>query len=153
MLAALIATRIQPTPPALQYGNQFVAATTTFTCITLAKRAAFLSANSVYSYQLLFSTQGHPSIVEQLNVYYKRIVNAYSSNANGYTVYGSLTNSSYLSDQIKSVIAVATTLDAIIQSLPVSPANLVKLADLQNRMGIALRLLQSLTIPITLNLS
>lgn len=153
MLAALIATRALPVPPVIQYGNQFVAATTTFTCITLAKRAAFLSANSVYSYQILFSTQGHPSIIESLNVYYKRIVNAYSSNANGYVAYGSLVNPSYLSDQIKSVIAVATTLNTVIQSLPVSADNLVKLADIQNRMEIALRLLQSLAIPITLNLS
>ena len=136
---------------AVMYGNQYVAATTTFTLITLTKRAAFLSTNPTYSYQLLFSRQGSPSIKEQLDIYYKRLVNAYSSNANGYTAYGALNNPLYLSNQIVGVIGVAVQLNTIIQSLPVASANATKLVDLQTKMKIALNLLLSLAIPITLN--
>lgn len=131
------------------YGNQFVAATTTFTCITLAKRAAFLSTNPIYSYQLLFSTQANPSIVSQLEQAYYRIVNYLSSNAN----ITQMPSDVYLSNQIIAAIEATTILNTIIQSLPVAPENALKLADIQNRTGIALRLLLSLAIPITLNYS
>jgi hypothetical protein len=152
VLAALIATRVIPSSPVV-YGNQFVAATTTFTLITLTKQAAFLSTNPLTSYQLLFSRQGNPSIKEQLDLYYYRLVNAYSSNSNGYTEFGALNNPLYLSNQIAGVIAVAIQLNTIIQSLSVSSSNITKLLNLQRTMGIALRLLQSLAIPITLNYS
>ena len=131
------------------YGNQFVAATTTFTCITLAKQAAQISTNPSYSYQLLFSTQAQPSLVSQLEQAYYRIVNAYSSNANIIQMPSDL----YLSNQIIAAIEAATILNTIIQALPVAAANTTRLVDIQSRMGIALRLLLSLAIPITLDLT
>jgi hypothetical protein len=152
MLAALIATRHvvpPPPPPAIIYGNQFVAATTTFTCIGLAKRAAALSTNPTFSYQLLFSTQAQPSIVDQLNLYYYRIINYLSSNAN----ITMLPSNLYLSNQIAGVIATAIPLNTIIQSLPVAAANAQALLVIQQKMTIALALLRSLAIPITLNYS
>lgn len=152
MLAALIATRQiipPPPPPAIIYGNQFVAATTTFACIGFAKQAAALSTNPTFSYQLLFSTQAQPSIVDQLNLYYYRIVNYLSSNANITMMPSNL----YLSNQIAGVIATAIPLNAIIQALPVANANANALLVLQQKMAVALRLLQSLAIPITLNYS
>jgi len=137
MLAALIATRI---PPVINYGNQFVAATTTFLCIFLAKQAAALSTNPIFSYSLLFSTQGNESIVDSLDRLYYNIVGPLGT-----------TSPTFLSVNIAAVIVVATRLNAIIQSLPVALVNVVKLASIQRQMGIALRLLQSLAIPITLN--
>jgi len=141
MLAALIATR-----PALQpsviYGNQFVAASTTFLCSFLAKQAAALSTNPVFSYQLLFSTQGNESVVDNLDRLYYNIVGPLGS-----------TNPLFLSLNIAAVIVVVVRLNEIIQSLPIAPGNASALADLQRRIGIALRLLRSLAIPITLNLT
>jgi Putative Ig domain len=131
------------------YGNQFVAATTTFTCITLAKQAAAISANPSFSYQLLFSTQANPSLVSQLEQAYYRIVNYLSSNANIIQMPSNV----YLSNQIIAVIEAATVLNGIIQALPVATVNTRRLVDIQTRMGIALRLLLSLAIPITLNLT
>lgn len=122
------------------YGNQFVAATTTFTCITLTKLAASLSTNPVYSYQLLFSTPGQESILSKLNRFYYNLVSASASN-----------DPAYLSNQIVQVIEVAFTLNGIIQALPVAAVNTVRLSAMQREMGIALRLLLSLAIPITLN--
>ena len=59
----------------------------------------------------------------------------------------------YLSNQIIAAIEAATILNTIIQALPVAAANTTRLADIQSRMGIALRLLLSLAIPITLDLT
>src|SRR5579864_824463 len=157
MLAALLATR---TPPVIIYGDQFVAATTTFLCISLAKQAAFLSTNPVFSYQLLFSTQGHESIVDSLNRLYYNIVGPQGSASLGAHFTGLSGRiirmprpftQTYLSIQIAAVIIVAIQLNRIIQSLPVASVNAIKLVALQRQMGIALRLLQSLAIPITLN--
>lgn len=158
MLAALLGTRI---PPVILYGNQFVAATTTFLCASLAKSAAALSTNPVFSYQLLFSTQGHESIVDSLDRLYYNIVGPLGSTSQGSHFTGLRLSGptrpipsfaqTYLSIQIAAVIIVATQLNAIIQSLPVAPINVIKLGNLQQRMGIALRVLHSLAIPITLS--
>ena len=155
MLAALIATR----PSAAIYGDQFVAATTTFACIALAKRAAFLSTNPTYSYQILFSTQGRPSLVSLLDLYYARIIGSLSSTSWGAHFTGlragvppprtkPLVTSTYLSNQIAAAIVVVTRLNVILQSLPVAPGNEIKLADVQRRVILALHILHSLAIPI-----
>jgi hypothetical protein len=138
MLAALIATR--PLLPTINYGNQFVAATTLFLCSFLAKQAAALSTNPVFSYQLLFSTQGNESIVDSLDRLYYNIISPLGS-----------TSPTFLSVNIAAVVVIAIRLNGLIQFLPVAPVNAVKLAEIQRRMGIALRLLRSLAIPITLN--
>jgi hypothetical protein len=158
MLAALLATRIPPAPPppVFFYGNQFVAATTTFTCIFLTRRAAMISTNPVFSAPLLSSMTGSESILSQLDRYYSRIVNSLSSDADminsaPYQVVNS--SDLYLSDQISGVVAAAFNLNAIIQGLSVAPVDIPTLIDLQRRMTIALKLLQSLAIPITLNYS
>jgi hypothetical protein len=146
------------------YGDQFVAATTTFLCLSLAKRAAALSTNPVFSYQLLFSTQGHPSLVSLLDMYYSRIINLLSSTSWGAHFTGlhagsppPMTSppvtSTYLSNQIIAVLVVATQLNVIIQSLPVASDNVIELSSIQQRMAVALRLLHSLAIPIYLNFS
>jgi hypothetical protein len=131
------------------YGNQLVAATTTFTCITLAKQAAALSTNPAASYQISFSTQANPSLISQLEQAYYRIINYLSSNANMIQMPSNV----YLSNQIIAVIEAATVLNGIIQFLPVAPGNTAQLVNIQTRMGIALRLLLSLAIPITLDLT
>ena len=58
MLAALIATRriVPPPPVVIFYTNQFVAATTTFACIFLAKRSGFLTTSIADRYAILFSS-------------------------------------------------------------------------------------------------
>lgn len=158
MLAALLATRAVPVPPVIIYGNQFVAATTTFLCASLAKSAAALSTNPVFSYQLLFSTQGHESIVDSLDRLYYNLVNPQSSNSLASVgdlglsrdVVSLPTVASYLSINIAAVIVVAVQLNTIIQSLPVAQVNVSKLEDIQRRMRIALNLLHSLAIPITI---
>src|SRR5258708_4501186 len=142
MLAALIATRsvIPPPPSIITYGNQLVAVTTTFLCITLTNRAAFLPTNPVQSYQLLFSTQGNESILSQLDRFYYNLISPLASYS-----------PAYLSTNIASVVATAKILNGIIQSLSVTSANSLQLIEIQTRMGIALRVLNSLAIPITLN--
>jgi hypothetical protein len=147
MLAAIIATRVIPIPPAIFYGNQFVAATTTFECIALTKRAAFLSTNQALSYRLLLSTQGNESIIDQLNRLYYNIVNYLSSNANIIHMPSNL----YLSNQIAAVIVAVTQLNTIVQTMSVALANAIDLADIQRRTSLSLQILHSLSVPITLN--
>lgn len=135
------------------YGNQFVAATTTFTCIFLAKQAASLTTSPAIAQTLTFGTSGQNSIIGSLQQLHRQLVDQYSSDANGYTLDGALNNPSYLSDRIISVIVIALQLNSLIQSLPidlVNAANVAKLSVLQYQMGVALRVLQSLAIPITL---
>lgn len=52
-----------------------------------------------------------------------------------------------LSTAIVQVIALANTLNGLIQSLPVAPANIQSLGVLQQRMLLAIRILNSLAIP------
>jgi hypothetical protein len=122
------------------YGNQLVASTTTFACIALTKRAAFISTNPSYSYQLLFSTQGNEAVLSKLQRFYYDLVSANASNS-----------PAYLSNTIIQVIEAVFILNNIVQALPVALVNQTKLAEIQRETALAYRVLLTLSIPITLN--
>jgi hypothetical protein len=124
----------------VMYGNQFVAATTTFSCISLTKAAVSISTSPTFSYQLSYSAQGAESILSQLNRGYDSLI---SENATNDPV--------FLSNTIIQMIEVVTTLNGVVQSLPVAMTNLIALAEIQRRTALALRILRSLSIPITLD--
>lgn len=136
MLAALLATRPPVPPPVLTYQNQFVAATTTFACIALAKRAAALTTNPAVMQRLLFSFSAHVAIVDQLELVYSRLINAPADD-----------EPTYLSDQIVQSIAILVVLNSIIQTLTVTSQNKIALIDLQTRMALTLRIMNSLAVP------
>jgi hypothetical protein len=142
MLAALIATRTPPTPPPITYGDQFVASTTTFTCMFLAKQAAALTTNPAVAAQLAFSRQGLTGVIDQLTNLYVQVSGPTAG-----------TDPAYLSNTIIAIIAVATTLQGIINSLPVAANNQQTLLAMQSRMSVAIRALYSLAIPINLDFS
>jgi hypothetical protein len=146
MLAALIATRnvIPPPPPVFFYTNQFVAATTTFQCITITRRAAFISTNLPVSYSLLLSLSGKPAILDQLNLTYYRIINYLSSNANMIDMPSDL----YLSNQIAATIVTVTALQSILAVMQVASANAGRLAALQAECATALAVLKSLGVRV-----
>lgn len=142
MLAALIATRrlVQK----FFYTNQFIAATNTFTCITVCRRAAYITTSLPTRYQLSLSLQGSESVLDQLNRFYYRIVNYLSSDANIASTPANL----YLSNQIAGAIATATTLTSILSTLPVASQNAAFLARLQKELALALANLQALRTPV-----
>lgn len=138
MLAAVIATRtgiIPPPPPIIAiYGNQFVAATTTFSCISFTRQASVLTTSSFVRASLDWS--GPFSILGQLQQLYSVLIGPAAED-----------DPIVLSATIVQVITLANTLNALIQSLPVAPANVVALGVLQQRMLLAIRILNSLAVP------
>jgi len=148
MLAALIATRqnspVPPPVPVFFYSNQLVAAVNTFTCITVARRAAAITTSLPIQHQLSLSIQGAPSILDLLNLRYYRIVNYLSSDANMISAVSNL----YLSDQIAAVILSATALQNILTTLPVMSTDFVQLVGLQQQLAISLAILKSLGIRV-----
>ena len=145
MLAALIATRpIGPPVPVLFYTDQLIAATNTFVCITVCRRAGALTTSLPIRTTLTLSTQGHESILDQLNRFYYRIVNYLSSNANMIDMPSDL----YLSNQIAGAIASATALTGILATLPVQPQSVLARTKLQGQLALALANLVALGKPI-----
>jgi hypothetical protein len=141
VLAALIATRLQaPPPPVARYTNQLVAAVTTFSCITVARRAAFLTTSLPTRYLLDLSVPGQPSILDRLTMNYGRIINYLSSDANMIPLPIDL----YLSDQIAAVVATVVLFTGILASLPVAPQNVMALTRLQQQLARDLAVLYSL---------
>ncbi len=142
MLAALIATRqpAPPKPPVFFYTNQLVAATNTFVCITVCRRAAFVTTSLPVRYVLSLSLPGAESILDHLNRLYYQLVNDSSSNANII----SMPVNPYLSNRIAEVISVAGTLTGILAVLPVAPATAAFLRRLQIELASALANLQAL---------
>ena len=141
MLAALIATRpFTPVPPVIFYTGQFIAATNTFTCITVCRRAAHITTSLPIRYQLSLSLPGAESILDQLNRFYYRIINYLSSDANAIAMPTDL----YLSTQIAGVIVTAATLTDILSILPVAPQNVQFLGRLRAELALALANLQAL---------
>lgn len=138
MLAALIATRQKPTPPppqVIRYGNQLVAAVTTFTCISVVRNAGFIAINFPIQYQLNLSLPGHESFLDQLNRAYFRLIGQLSTN-----------NPDYLSANIAQVIAIVAAVTPVLQTLPVAVDDLPLLGRLQKQLAIALAVLNSLAI-------
>jgi hypothetical protein len=144
MLAALIATRAPapPPPPVLFYTNQLVAATTTFTCITICRRAAYITTSLPIKYTLSLSLPGQPAILDLLNLYYYRIINYQSSNANMIDMPVDL----YLSNQIAAVIATVRILQGILATLPIVASSAGFLTQLQQQLATALAVLNSLAV-------
>lgn len=138
MLAAVIATRTgvipPPPPPILFYRNQLVAVTTTFSCMTITRQAAALTISSAAQYTLVWS--GVFSILGQLQQTHELLISPAADD-----------NPAFLSATIVQAIAIANTLNAVVQSLPVAPASLGTLTALQQRMLLAIRVLNSLAIP------
>ena len=146
MLAALIATRqaVSPIPTVFVYSNQFVAATNTFVCLTVCRRAAHITTSLPIRTTLSLSLPGHESVFDQLNRFYYRIVNYLSSDANMIPLSADL----YLSNQIAGAIASATTLTGILATLPILPQNAMFLVRLRASLALALANLQALGKPI-----
>lgn len=144
MLAALIATRQVPTPPLFFYSNQFVAATTTFLCITLTRQAALLTTDPAVVQLLLLSQTGHEAILDQLNRFYYRMVNYLSSDANIIDMPSDL----YLSNQIAGAVATVTVLQSLVATMAVAPVNVIQLGNLQSKVSAALAVLKSLGVPL-----
>ena len=145
MLAALIATRpVGPPAPVLFYTDQFIAATNTFVCLTVCRRAAFITTNLQIRETLSLSQQGHESILDQLDRFYYRIVNYLSSNANMIDMPSDL----YLSNQIAGAIATARVLTGILSTLPVAPQSVAFLVRLRNELALALANLVALGKPV-----
>lgn len=139
MLVSLIAASNvgpAPPPPIIFYGNQLVAATTTFSCIAIVNQAAALTTSLSVRYDLNLSWPGHESVFDQLNRGYHRLISPLAE-----------ASPIFLSTSIGQVIAVVTTLNGILQTLPVSAANLAILGTLQQRLVLILRVLNSLAIP------
>ena len=143
MLAALIATRPVGPVQRFLYTNQFIAATNTFVCITICRRAAYICTSLPIRTTLALSLPGQQSILDQLNQYYYRIINALASDANMIPLPTDL----YLSDQIAAAIVSATTLTGILATLPVAAANRPFLVRLQNELALALANLKALGQP------
>jgi hypothetical protein len=138
MLAALIATRnVPPPPPVLFYTNQLAAATTTFTCITITRRAAFITTSLPARYVLALSVPGRESFLDQLNRAYYRLISQIASD-----------NPTFLSNNILEVIGIVQFLTPVLAALPVAGANAVFLRKLQQQLAIALAFLQSLGAPV-----
>jgi hypothetical protein len=144
MLAALIATRQATLAPKFFYTNQFIAATNTFVCITVCRRAAHICTSRPIQEQLAISTPGQESILDQLNRFYYRVINFLSSDANMIPLPLDL----YLSDQIAGVIATATVLTGILSTLPVAPQNVLFRTRLQIELASALANLRALGVPV-----
>lgn len=138
MLAAIIATRnVPPPPPILFYSNQLAAATTTFTCITIVRRAAFITTSLPARYVLSLSVPGRESFLDQLTRAYFRII---SQTATDSPV--------FLSNNILEVIGIVQLLTPVLAALPVAGANAAFLRKLQQQLAIALAFLQSLGTPV-----
>src|SRR5258708_6146491 len=125
MLAELIATRIVPIPIRKKYGDQFVAATTTFTCIALTRNAAAITTSPTIQQSLILSTPGHDAILDQLNLTYYQIINQYSTDL-----------PDYLSQRISNVIDIVIVLKAILHTLPEATSSKPFLINLQQRLDI-----------------
>lgn len=125
-----------PPPPVIFYGNQVVAATTTFACIQITTQAAALTTSLPVRYALSLSWPGQESILDQFNRVYHQLISPAAS-----------ASPILASTLIGQIVSVATTLSTILQTLPVSPANLAILGTLQQRLLLALRVLKSLAVP------
>lgn len=139
MLVSLIAASNvgpAPSPPIIFYGNQLVAAHTTFSCITLTTQAAALTSSLQARCVLCLSLPGQESILDQLNRVYAQLIHPSS----GFSPI-------LCSTLIGQIIAVTTTLNGILPTLPVSAANLAIRGTLQQRLVLILRVLNSLAIP------
>ena len=155
MLAALLATRpISPTT--LFFGNQLVAATTVFSCITITTRAGFISTDPAISYKLrgVYGTAkiavsgqdsgaavnvanlGANSLWNTLLLIYRNIKSQHAANS-----------PIFLSTSIAQSILAVTALLGILAGLPVNPADLSTRAQLQQQAALALRILYSLAVP------
>ncbi len=122
MLAALIATRgpAPPPPVVFFYTNQFIAATNTFACINICRRAAALTTSQTVQYQLYFSLPGNQisgyqyngqeSLFWQLSRAYARLLTPQAFNG-----------SVFLSTNIAQVISIATALQVVLATLPIQP--------------------------------
>jgi len=137
MLAALLATRSVSPPRGFRYTNRLVAETTTFTCITVTKKAAFITTSLPIRQQLSVSMPGQESILDQLNRQFYQMINQYA-----------LDSTDYLSALIAQVIAIDVVLTPILQTMPVAPQNVPFLIRLQRELARALAVLQSLAVPI-----
>ncbi len=142
MLAALIATRgpAPPKPPVFFYNGQLPAATNTFVCMTVCRRAAFITTSLPIRYQLSLSLPGAESLLDHLNRLYRQIIDESSSAANLIDQPIDL----YLSDRIANVIALGTTLAGILATLPVAVSALPFRARLQLELATALANLRAL---------
>ena len=145
MLAALIATRPVGPVQRFLYTNQFIAATNTFVCITVCRRAAYICTSLPIRTTRALSLPGQQSILDQLNQYYYRIINALASDANMIPLPADL----YLSNQIAGAIASATTLTGILATLPILPQNAQFLTRLRASLALALANLKALGVPIS----
>lgn len=138
MLAAIIATRnVGPPPPALFYSNQLAAATTTFTCVTITRRAAFITTSLPDRYILSLSVPGRESFLDQLNRAYFRIISQTASDS-----------PTFLSINILEVINIVEALTPVLAALPVTGVNAAFLRKLQQQLALALVFLQSLGKPV-----
>lgn len=136
MLAALIATRQAPAPRIVFYGNQLVASTTTFSCLTIIRRAAFITTSLPVRTQLSLSLPGSEALLDQLNRMYFRLISPTAGN-----------DPIFLSATIQQVIVIVTRLISILSTLPVSTNNTLFLVRLQSQAALSLRILNSLAIP------
>lgn len=137
MLAALIATRHAPIP-IIVYGNRLVAAITTFTCLTIARRAGQITTDGLAAQQIFFSSSGSESIFDHLSRDYSILI--------GQDV---IDRPALLSSVIADIIPVVTTLNGLVQSLNTAAQNASTLAKMQEQLPIALAVLNSLILSIT----
>jgi hypothetical protein len=142
MLAALIATRPPPKPPVFFYTNQLAAATNTFVCLTVVRKAAFIATNQTDRRALNISLPGAESSLDHLNRLYYQIINAPSSNAQIISMPSDL----YLSNLIAEVILVVTAVVPVLAVLPVPLAAAGFLSRLQLEMATALANLRALGV-------
>ena len=115
------------------YQNQFVAATTTFACIGLAKKAAFFTTSQAIQYQLLFSSSSMLSILDAIQAQYYLLISQQASDS-----------PTYLNLTIANTVPLIATLNNLVQSLPVAPQNLWILQTMQTRMQNALAVMNGL---------
>ena len=138
MLAALLATRSsKPLPFQQTYGNQLVAATTTFPCIALVQSAGMISTSPSIAQSLLLSVPGQEAVIDTLDRLYNQLINQYSS-----------TIPSYLSTTITNVIVLLDRTYGIFKTLPTTSANAGVLISLQQQLATAIAILYSLAIPV-----
>jgi hypothetical protein len=161
MLAALIATRqpAPPAPPLLFYSNQLAASTITFSCIAIARQAAWLTTDPITQMKLNISVPGQESFVGQLTRMHFRLISVNADN-----------NPVYLNNTIAQVISILTALTPILQTLPVkqtvqpvviltpTPQSLLtpgeratRVAALQAQLATALNAMKSLGQVVTQN--
>lgn len=135
MHAAIIATRSAPVPIVPVYGNRLVAAQQTFICVSSIRTAALITSNGATQQAILFSTSNQQGLLDQITAIYYTLIGQQVIDVPG-----------LLSSTIAQSVAVATVINATIQSLSVFPQKVATLEDIQRRVAGALYTLQHLRV-------